>query len=229
MTDVYTTAQFFRDAIKGKQGQQPYDTQATVTRVDGNTLYVHIPGGVEETPVKRTINASEGDTIQIRVGGGSAWAVGNASAPPTDDTQAYIAGTKAAAAQNTADKAIEELRIQRADIDHLMASQIETYLIKSPDYAEVVIPLIYPEITLFPGPRLYPSDGTVVTKGFAIDLLNGVIRGAFYSEQIARLEERVAKLENSLVYPKEVPTVLAAMRARQAIIMEEQNDEEETK
>lgn len=88
MTNLTTTAQSFLGALKGKQEPQPYDTQATVTRVDGDTLYVHIPGGVDETPVQRTIDASVGDTIQIRVSGGSAWATGNASAPPTDDSRA---------------------------------------------------------------------------------------------------------------------------------------------
>ena len=29
---------------------QPYDTQATVTRVENGIAWVHIPGGVDETP-----------------------------------------------------------------------------------------------------------------------------------------------------------------------------------
>ena len=65
-----------------------YDTTAEVRRVDGDTLWVHIPGGVDETPVSKTINASPGDTIQVRVSGGRAFAVGNATAPPTDDKAA---------------------------------------------------------------------------------------------------------------------------------------------
>ena len=64
----------------------PYDTEAEVVRVEGGTAWVHIPGGVDETPVALTINAKEGDTVRVRVGGGSAWIVGNATAPPTDDT-----------------------------------------------------------------------------------------------------------------------------------------------
>ena len=65
-----------------------YDAQATVRRIEGNTAWVHIPGGVDETPVKLTINAQEGDTVQVRVSGGSAFITGNTSAPPTDDTKA---------------------------------------------------------------------------------------------------------------------------------------------
>lgn len=67
---------------------QAYDTQATVRRVEGKTAWVHIPGGVDETPVKMTVKAKPGDTVQVRVGGGKAWVTGNATAPPTDDTVA---------------------------------------------------------------------------------------------------------------------------------------------
>lgn len=65
-----------------------YDTQATVMRIEGSMAWVHIPGGVAETPVKMTIAAKPGDTVQVRVSGGRAFMVGNASAPPTDDTVA---------------------------------------------------------------------------------------------------------------------------------------------
>lgn len=67
---------------------QGYDTQAEVKRVEGGTAWVHIPGGVDETPVKLTIDAKAGDTVQVRVSGGKAFLVGNATAPPTDDTTA---------------------------------------------------------------------------------------------------------------------------------------------
>ena len=70
---------------------QPYDTSATVTRVEDDTVFVHIPGGVAETPCSKTISCKVGDTVQVRVGGGKAWLVGNASAPPTDDTTANTA------------------------------------------------------------------------------------------------------------------------------------------
>ena len=65
-----------------------YDTQATVTRVEGNTAWVHIPGGVSETPVRMTVDCRQGDTVQVRVGGGRAHITGNATAPPTDNTLA---------------------------------------------------------------------------------------------------------------------------------------------
>lgn len=65
-----------------------YDTTAEVKRVDGDTAWVKIPGGVDETPVRLTINAKQGDTVQLRVSGGTAWIVGNETAPPTDDSAA---------------------------------------------------------------------------------------------------------------------------------------------
>lgn len=74
-----------------KQTTTGYDTTAVVKRIEGGTAWVHIPGGVDETPVKLTIDAHAGDTVQVRVSGGSAWLVGNASAPPTDDRKAIEA------------------------------------------------------------------------------------------------------------------------------------------
>lgn len=82
-----------------------YDTAATVKRIEGDTAWVHIPGGVDETPVKLTINASEGDTVQVRVNGGRAWLQGNATSPPTDDTTANVARTIATDAQEEAVRA----------------------------------------------------------------------------------------------------------------------------
>ena len=137
---IETAARELAEAMQPKPGPAPYDTQATVLRVEGDTLWVHIPGGVDETPVQRTINASAGDVIQIRVGGGSAWAVGNASAPPTDDAKANAAhsaaetaGGKAARADEKAEEALEQLKVHRAEIEQLFAdwAQIGTAIINT--------------------------------------------------------------------------------------------------
>lgn len=85
----------------GSRQTKAYDTPAEVKRIDGGTAWVHIPGGVDETPVQLTVAAEPGDTVQVRVSGGTAWIVGNASAPPTDDKAAR-------AAQATADVAVTE-------------------------------------------------------------------------------------------------------------------------
>lgn len=105
-------------ALQEKNKPQPYDTQATVTRIEGNTAWVAIPGGVDETPVQRTINAKAGDVVQVRVSGGTAFLVGNGTAPPTDDTRAVIAEQtaenafkSALAASEAADQAIASAAI----------------------------------------------------------------------------------------------------------------------
>lgn len=99
---------------KEKKKSIPYDTYAKVIRIDGGTAWVHIPGGVDETPVALTVNAKVGDSVLVRVSGGNAWIVGNSSAPPTDDTKAVeakgvadVAQVKAASAQETAESAEE--------------------------------------------------------------------------------------------------------------------------
>lgn len=86
---------------------KPYDTEATVTRVDddGRTAWVHIPGGVDETPVEMTIKAKPGDRIKMRVSGRRAWITGNGDAPPTDDTLAAHAYSRANTASAGAAKA----------------------------------------------------------------------------------------------------------------------------
>ena len=111
---IDTTAQSLMEAMQGKPQPSAYDSQATVTRVDGDTLWVHIPGGVDETPIQRTIDASEGDIVQVRVSNGSAFAMGNASAPPTDDTranEAYTEANNALTAAATAEQAASEKMI----------------------------------------------------------------------------------------------------------------------
>lgn len=84
-----------------------YDTPATVRRVEGDTAWVHIPGGVDETPVKLTVAAKAGDVVQVRVTNGRAFLVGNGTAPPTDDTMAIAARTVANKAQAAAQQAQE--------------------------------------------------------------------------------------------------------------------------
>lgn len=104
----------FLEAMKesGKAKTKPYDTSATVRRIEGKTAWVHIDGGVDETPVQLTIDAKAGDTVKVRVSGGQAWIVGNGTSPPTDDTKATEAEAKAKSAdviaklaQKTADQA----------------------------------------------------------------------------------------------------------------------------
>ena len=84
-----------------------YDTSAVVRRIEGNTAWVHFDGGVDETPVELTIAASVGDTVQVRVSGGSAWIQGNKTAPPTDDKIAKEANRQAVKARKAASEAYD--------------------------------------------------------------------------------------------------------------------------
>ena len=103
----------FTDSIKTASSKKtsPYDTSATVTRVDGNTCWVHIPGGVDETPARLTMNASVGDNVQVRVSGGKAFLIGNTTAPPTDDTTARVAKVTAEKAYDKSYSASEEASV----------------------------------------------------------------------------------------------------------------------
>lgn len=101
----------YDDTLKGlagviKSGTQPktqaYDTPATVRRVEDGVAYVHIEGGVDETPVSLSIDAKPGDTVMLRVSGGRGWIIGNPTAPPTDNTRANEAMRKAKEAGGTA-------------------------------------------------------------------------------------------------------------------------------
>lgn len=93
-------AQLISQSKSNKTG--PYDTQATVKRIEGKTVWVSIPGGVDETPIEKTIDCKAGDKVQVRVSGGRAWITGNATAPPTDDATAVQAQTVATYAQGLA-------------------------------------------------------------------------------------------------------------------------------
>lgn len=104
----------FTQALTKPKGTTPYDTTAKVLRVENGIAWVHIAGGVDETPVKMTIDAKAGDTVQVRVSGGRAFLVGNATAPPTDDATANVANKravnadkKAGVAKQTAEEAQE--------------------------------------------------------------------------------------------------------------------------
>ena len=112
--------QTMQDAVKAqaqKSEATAYDTPATVRRIEGDTAWVHINGGVDETPVKLTIAAKVGDDVQVRVSGGRAFMVGNASAPPTDDTTAIIA-------QTTANYAVEDSARAKEAADNAEASAV---------------------------------------------------------------------------------------------------------
>ncbi len=102
---------------KDKNKKTGYDTQATVVKVEDDTIWVKIPGGVDETPVAKTTSAKPGDTVQVRVSGGRAWVVGNYTSPPTDDTRADTAYILAEGADEKAKQAIDSAAIAKIAAD----------------------------------------------------------------------------------------------------------------
>ena len=115
--DMNRTVREFYKAVEGVKSKKTggYDVQATVRRVEDGAAWVHIPDGVDETPARLTINAKEGDVVQVRVVNGRAFLVGNASAPPTDNTEAIKALSQADIATEAA--TIARLRADEATAD----------------------------------------------------------------------------------------------------------------
>lgn len=107
-----------------KSKTSAYDTTATVRRIENDTAWVHIAGGVDETPVRMTINASEGDNVQVRVSGGDAFLIGNGTAPPTDDTTANIANVKATDSYNNSVMALSEVETAKTAAEQAEAEAV---------------------------------------------------------------------------------------------------------
>lgn len=82
---MVTEKEFLKILNNRDKGPKPYDTTAKVVRVENGIAWVHIDGGVEETPAELTINAVKGDMVKVRLVGGQAYLIGNGTAPPTDD------------------------------------------------------------------------------------------------------------------------------------------------
>lgn len=112
--------------IRGdKPKTSPYDTSAEVLRVDNETgkAWIKIAGGVAETPADLTINAKSGDIVQVRVSGGNAFLVGNASAPPTDDTKA--------------EKAIETTKVVQKEVEFVREVVADNIIATNAKFDEV--------------------------------------------------------------------------------------------
>lgn len=120
MSNMNEIVKTLQDAVTRQTNQAKptaYDTPAVVRRVEGDTAWVHIPDGVDETPVKLTIAAKEGDQVQVRVSGGSAFMVGNGTAPPTDDAKAKQAYTIATVAEGAAENALANANLAKEAAD----------------------------------------------------------------------------------------------------------------
>ena len=108
---MVTEKEFLKVINNKDKGPKPYDTTAEVVRVEDGVAWVHIDGGVEETPAELTINAVKGDRVKVRLVGGQAFLIGNGTAPPTDDRVANNALGVANGARVTAVAAEEVAQV----------------------------------------------------------------------------------------------------------------------
>lgn len=107
-------ARRFEKALEEKLKPTGYDTVAEVLRIENDKAWVHIPGGVPETPIDIAGNISVGDRIEVRVDGGRAWVYGNYTDPPegrkaTRDTRKIASSAKKKA--NAAAEGVSQLVI----------------------------------------------------------------------------------------------------------------------
>ena len=123
--DLTKIVRMFSEALTDaeKKKTTAFDTQATVIRVEDKTAWVHIPGGVDETPAQLTIAASPGDVVQVRVSGGRAWLTGNATAPPTDDKLAQAASQSVIAVAKDLEITNESILVLNSAVDLLALSK----------------------------------------------------------------------------------------------------------
>ena len=129
-SSIDNLAKTLQQAISEKDARKTssYDGPAVVDSIDGDTIWVRIPGGEDRTPVQRTIDAGEGDNIIIRIANHKAWAIGNSTSPPSG-----IVANQALANSITANQAISETnefvmensRIVNADIQNVKAKNAE--------------------------------------------------------------------------------------------------------
>lgn len=107
MNDVNKLAKALVESAEAREKKKTsaYDTTAQVVKVEGNTAWVAIPGGVDKTPARMAVNAKTGDNVRVRVAGGKAYVMGNTTAPPTDDSLARAAQDNAIRAAAAAEKA----------------------------------------------------------------------------------------------------------------------------
>lgn len=110
----------------------------------------------------------------------------------------------------------ENATIVSAKITNLSVNDIIAGRIRSTDFETVTLDKVYPAADLYPGKTVYPNNGEEIIRGIEIDFSQGIIRGVFFNtvtddlgKRVTALEaantaltERIAKLENALVYPK---------------------------
>lgn len=124
---MVTEKEFLKVLNNKDKGPKPYDTTAEVVRVEDGVAWVHIDGGVEETPAELTINAVKGDKVKVRLVGGQAFLIGNGTAPPTDDRVANEAYGVANGARVVAVEAEKVAQVTRQETRPAITSMTTWY------------------------------------------------------------------------------------------------------
>ena len=124
---MVTEKEFLKVLNNKDKGPKPYDTTAEVVRVEDGVAWVHIDGGVEETPAELTINAVKGDRVKVRLVGGQAFLIGNGTAPPTDDRVANNALGVATGARTVAVEAEKVAQVTKQETRPAITSMITYY------------------------------------------------------------------------------------------------------
>lgn len=147
--DLIELARRFEEALKEKLKPTGYDSDAVVKRVEDGKAWVHIPGGVPETPVDITIAVEAGDIVKVRMAGGKAYLLGNKTEPPTGDKVAKKAQRLAMESSGRIN-AIEK-GIRNGDFDGADGTVIWTTISEptTPDYTFTITALsggTYPKV-----------------------------------------------------------------------------------
>ena len=90
-------AELARAIVGGGTSPRSSEHMATVTRkAKDGTYWVHIPGGEDETPISSYLSeASEGDTVRVKISSGKAVMTGNVSSPSATIRSVSVVGSKA--------------------------------------------------------------------------------------------------------------------------------------
>ncbi len=143
-------------------------TQATVLRLDGDTVWVHAPGGADETPCVKTIECKPGDTIQCRINGGKGVILGNQTSPPTDDTKA----NKVGAAEKKTEKRVTIVEQVAEELKKTTKGIMQYFWFKDGDDSEAGA-----HVTEVPRDEFEdnPSGGNLLLRSSLIKLRQGLI------------------------------------------------------
>jgi len=143
MSDVSRLAEAIFSAAR--RTQKVHDHDATVLRRDPDgTLWVHVSGGADETPVNghALATANPGDTVRVRIEGGRLSLTGNATAPAVGRREVGATVERVVArARKAIDRALDEVsgvasearRVAKATGQHFFADDAGIHVTEAAD------------------------------------------------------------------------------------------------